>query len=306
VVVALDAAVAGPTDWEVTDTTGSRATLVVANRSTIPICSVQVAPIAAGGELRWSENLLGAVEAIPPGQDRAFAVTAGSYTLRASYSGFGAPRCAGEYYFQHAGQSVFGRTVWTLRQEQTATLDVVNRTGGPICYIRVAASPSGQQGQWGPDLLGASETVAAGAQRRFQLDEGTYDVRAEDCSMRAVEQQFAARVAGAVRWEVTGGSGGGVAGGPAGGPSGGTFVELVNDSGQPIFFVMIAASPAGQRGQWGADRLGSDEIVPSGATRRFDLAPGTYDFRAEGPQHQLIAQELGASIQGGVRWTITQ
>jgi hypothetical protein len=59
---------------------------------------------------------------------------------------------------------------------QPATLTVVNQTRTPVYFLYISACTSSS---WGPDRLGSNEVIGSGATRRWTLDPGCYDVRAE-------------------------------------------------------------------------------------------------------------------------------
>ena len=58
-------------------------------------------------------------------------------------------------------------------------LAIHNASSETICYINI--SPASDS-QWGPDRLGASETVGPGVNRGWRVGAGTWDVRLQDCS----------------------------------------------------------------------------------------------------------------------------
>jgi hypothetical protein len=58
-------------------------------------------------------------------------------------------------------------------------LVVYNGSSDTICYVRI--SPHDDP-NWGPDRLGATETIAPGADRGWRVGAGSWDVRLEDCS----------------------------------------------------------------------------------------------------------------------------
>jgi hypothetical protein len=77
-----------------------------------------------------------------------------------------------------------------------ATLILDNRTMQTVCYVYIR--PSGQA-SWGADRLGA-HTVPSGDTYTWQIDAGTYDMRAEDCSKQYLGGQTNTMVTGTHNW----------------------------------------------------------------------------------------------------------
>ena len=69
-------------------------------------------------------------------------------------------------------------------------LTVENRLPDLVCYAYVSQS----ERDWGDDRLGPAETIDPGSARHFHVGEGTFRVRLEDCSRRAVYQRDAIAV----------------------------------------------------------------------------------------------------------------
>lgn len=58
----------------------------------------------------------------------------------------------------------------------SATLVLINSTTTSVYFVYISECSSSD---WGPDRLGASETIAVNASRSWTLDPGCWDVRAE-------------------------------------------------------------------------------------------------------------------------------
>lgn len=67
------------------------------------------------------------------------------------------------------------------------SLTVENRTPDMLCYAYITQA----EGDWGHDRLSPAEVIDPGAARHFDVGEGTWRVRIEDCSGRAVFQRDA-------------------------------------------------------------------------------------------------------------------
>jgi hypothetical protein len=83
-----------------------------------------------------------------------------------------------------AGASSAGRT---LTNGPPAHFVLRNTSPFQICYIYI--SPASYS-QWGPDWLGPSETLL-NVSRTFDINEGAYDIRFDDCRQRVIYQRWA-------------------------------------------------------------------------------------------------------------------
>ncbi|MEW6569167.1 MAG: hypothetical protein AB1449_13580 [Chloroflexota bacterium] len=82
----------------------------------------------------------------------------------------------------------------------------------------------------------------------------------------------------------------------------GAILDLFNDSGRTVCFLNISLSTSDQ---WGEDWLGATGTIESGARLSFEIAPGTYDMRAQDCDHALIAEQWGVNIAApGTTWEI--
>jgi len=80
-----------------------------------------------------------------------------------------------------------------------ARVTLVNNSGEEICYVYISPVESDE---WGEDQLGATETVAPGARRVFDVEPGRYDLRAEDCDGNALDEEWDVAIFGPVTWTV--------------------------------------------------------------------------------------------------------
>ena len=72
-------------------------------------------------------------------------------------------------------------------------LVIQNHSSQAICFVYF--SPS-SQGSWGDDRLGASETIAAGTSRGWNVPSDSYDVKLEDCGHNVLLDRRGIGVAG--------------------------------------------------------------------------------------------------------------
>jgi hypothetical protein len=162
------------------------ATLTVVNTLDVEICSLFV---ALSNGTSWGANRLGAGETVLPGYELTLFLSPGEYSVKAL-------DCYGEellvqHYIPVASETVleaesgFYVAAGDPADEVggTVTLQMVNRTAGNICYVYIVPSTATV---WGADLLGSDEMVPPGAQRDFQLELGSYHMRAQDCSGNVV------------------------------------------------------------------------------------------------------------------------
>lgn len=70
---------------------------------------------------------------------------------------------------------------------------IANNSSESICYVNFSLS---SDGNWGPDRLGASETIAAGASRQWMVPAGQYDIRVLNCSQNELARQMGIAVNG--------------------------------------------------------------------------------------------------------------
>jgi formylglycine-generating enzyme required for sulfatase activity len=173
------------------------ATLTVVNTLDVEICSLFVA-LSEGTS--WGGNRLGAGETVLPGYELTLFLSPGDYSVKAL-------DCDGEelvewHYIPVTSETVFDLEggVYDAAPDEaggTVTLKIVNHTAGNICYVYIVPSTAAE---WGADLLGAEEMVPPGAQRDFQLEPGSYHMRALDCSGNVVDELYNVAVSEDSTW----------------------------------------------------------------------------------------------------------
>jgi len=85
------------------------------------------------------------------------------------------------------GARVEGRT---LTNGPPGHFTIRNSSPFEVCYIHI--SPSSYT-QWGPDWLGPSETLL-NVSRSFDINEGAYDIRFDDCHQRVIFQRWGVEI----------------------------------------------------------------------------------------------------------------
>jgi hypothetical protein len=166
---------------------------------------------------------------------------------------------------------------------------LVNNSEQSVCYVYISPSTSTT---WGDDWLGAN-TIPAGSSWEFQVQPGTYDFQAQDCSGNTLDEQYGIEVTSSgLTWTLSD---------EEAGPSPGT-VRLMNFSSFPICYVYISPSTLES---WGADWLGAD-ILADGYYVDFSVGAGTYDLKAEDCEHNVVNAQYSVPIsQAGHTWVIS-
>jgi eukaryotic-like serine/threonine-protein kinase len=163
-------------------------------------------------------------------------------------------------------------------------LAVVNDSPDEICYVQISIS---DDSEWGADWLGEDETIAAGAQRRFDVPAGTYDVRLQRCDNASM----------ATLWRVSEDATLRVGG------DGATVRFLVqNDSSEEICYLYISPATADD---WGQDWLGDVESLVTGNARIVYLQPGAYDLQVSDCDNQVISEEYDVDLTEDTTWTLS-
>lgn len=161
--------------------------ITISNQSQLNVCEVYISDI---GENSWGDNLLIEEDLIPDGGERTFTLAADTYDVLAR-------TCAEEVVY----------SVSDIASDFTAVIGgagllpvrLVNRTDSEICYVY--AAPAGA-GAWGEDMLGSVETVLPAQIRWLFLEEGLYDLRAEDCDHNLLAQSENFNPAAGQIWEI--------------------------------------------------------------------------------------------------------
>ena len=152
----------------------------------------------------------------------------------------------------------------------TTMLEIINDSGTDIWRLYVSPEASDQ---WGDDYLGDA-VIAAG--ERFTLTgipNGTYNVLVEGDLYNDIEIRFGVALDGLVTWRVTGRDG--------------ETVSLTMVNGSPFDVGYVYLTP-NHSDQWGDDLLGGRVIAAGERLRVIGIGQGTYDVRAEDPNHELL------------------
>lgn len=75
-----------------------------------------------------------------------------------------------------------------------------NDSSYTVCYVNISLTSSSD---WGDDMLGANETIEPGESRTFDVDAGTYDLRALDCNQEVLDIQNGVEVDGPITWTLS-------------------------------------------------------------------------------------------------------
>ncbi len=162
-------------------------------------------------------------------------------------------------------------------------VEVSNQSPKDICYVYISLS---EMDSWGDNHLSSNETIAPNESQKFGLEEGTYDVKVENCD----------QVVMASAWEISSDTKLDV------GKAGATASFLVeNTSDVEVCFIYVAPI---DKEDWGEDWLGEMESFPSGARRLFFIEPGIYDLMAVDCDGNPVDQEYVVNLNEDVSWVI--
>jgi hypothetical protein len=161
----------------------------------------------------------------------------------------------------------------TLRNDSTQT----------ICNVFISSTSSSE---WGDDWLGETEAIGPGRSRVFQVEEGMYDLLAENCAKEELDVQYGFEIAGFPTWVVAEET---------------TSLTLRNNSGETVCYVYI--SPSSET-TWGSDWLGSSEVIPTGDIRVFSVPFETYDLRAEDCSSNSLSTRWSVDVAGPTDWIV--
>ncbi len=166
-----------------------------------------------------------------------------------------------------------------------AQLTLKNDSGITLCAVYISPTESES---WGENALANNEALRSGSQQVFQVPEGSYDLRADDCDGNLVAYYFGVDLAGHQTWSLD--------------PVQRAPVLVVNNSSQEVCYLYI--SPADSE-TWGPDWMGKDTTIPAGGTRTFQVPLGTYDLRADGCDHNPLNVQSGITIEAtGITWKL--
>lgn len=76
---------------------------------------------------------------------------------------------------------------------------LINNSGETVCFVYI--SPV-EDDMWGDDWLGDVETISNGDQRGFDVPDGDYDLRADDCDHNELDVEWGVTISGNYTWRV--------------------------------------------------------------------------------------------------------
>ncbi len=161
--------------------------ITISNQSPINICEVYFSDIDANF---WCSSVLIGEDTIPAGSERTFTLAAQTYDLLAR-------SCAKEVVYSIS--DISGDFTAVIGSASLLPVRAVNRTDFEICYVYSAPAGSGA---WSEDLLGSVETILPANVRWFFLEEGLYNLRAEDCDHHVIAQSENFNPASGQNWEI--------------------------------------------------------------------------------------------------------
>lgn len=82
-----------------------------------------------------------------------------------------------------------------------AELMLKNDSGITVCAVYISTTESDS---WGDNRLTGSEAIQSGSSRNFQVPEGSYDVRADDCDGNPVSEEVQGQqISGEMTWTIS-------------------------------------------------------------------------------------------------------
>lgn len=151
--------------------------ITIDNASPDEVCYVQISPSESD---QWGDDWLGESETIPPGTQRGFDVSDGTYDV----------------LLQTCDASTMA-TGWRIKDDATVTvgepgatvrLMVKNASTVEICSVHISSS---RADDWGQDWLGDMESLPPENSRAFYVKPGTYDLQVSDCDYKVVSEEYA-------------------------------------------------------------------------------------------------------------------
>jgi len=263
--------------------------LTIVNDLDVQICDVYVSPST---DEYWGDDVLDGV--LDPGEEIVVPVEADTMDMMAV-------DCLENQVAMDIGEDVMTSMVWTLSAsylsaplaegEGDSTLLVRNTSQVDICWMYL--SPSSSE-MWGDDWMGG-ETLGAGSESVFYLNQGSYDFQMLDCNEDVVALEFGMDIrSGENVYAVQ----------DVPGPNEDGDVGLLINNPTAIDVCWLYIWPTGTS-VTGPNRLGEDILV-AGAETRFNLPAGDWDAQAVDCQNRLMDQRSFRAIAGDeLSWDIS-
>jgi hypothetical protein len=161
----------------------------------------------------------------------------------------------------------------------------------PACYVYISLPT---EDTWGPDQLGESEIIDAGASHDFELAAATYDVRIDDCNGKVMHFEFGLEVSGptiiGLKDQPT----------PAAGDA---PLTVINDLESNACYLYISPTT---EDSWGDDWLGTGYVLTAGDTTVINVPAGDYDLNALDCTYETLREEYGVTVgSSGQVWTLS-
>jgi len=263
-------------------TPASTTTLEIINGSDTDIWRLYLAPHASG---QWGEDHLGDTVIAAGERFTLTGIPNGTYDILVE-------RDLYNDIETQSGVAFDGLVTWTVTGRDSETVSVTIMNGSPLDIGYVYLTPN-HSDQWGDNMLEGND-IAPG--KRFALigiGQGIYDVRAEDPNHNVLGTWFDAQfyeAYGPKAWMVVGG--------------GDTAsLTIVNSSSADIGYVTLASSYSDQ---WGDNLLADHVIAPGESFALTDIPFGTYDMRAETPDHGGIDARFEQTLDGPRTWEVAR
>jgi tRNA A-37 threonylcarbamoyl transferase component Bud32 len=183
--------------WTVTGTgisgTGGNIAVTLYNNASSTVCYVRYKP---AGDASWAGDLLGS-STLSSGSSFVAYLNSGYYDLQAE-------DCNNTVFQFESNVSVFSNTSWNIYDNSgsnngsSGTLVIYNNNSTTVCYVYYSDPGSSS---WTGDLLGSS-TLSSYSSFTAYLNQGYYDLQAEDCSHNVMNSITNYYVGSYTEWSV--------------------------------------------------------------------------------------------------------
>jgi hypothetical protein len=171
-------------------------------------------------------------------------------------------------------------------------LQIINKSAEDICYLYIV--PAGSE-TWGPGLLGVGQTIPSNKFRKYPIETGMYNLRAENCNRETILETLNTHLQGEMSWVVLKAVSTSTASSPE------TTLNVINNGSEDICNLYIVPS---EFDNWEDDLLNGSQRIPVGQSLIFPLENGMYNLKAENCDSELIAESFDSHIQGSMKWDL--
>lgn len=169
------------------------------------------------------------------------------------------------------------------------TLEVINSSSEPICYLYIVPTGGTMAGQGQMD---EGRTIPPNKTMNFPLETGMYDLRAENCNKEIIAESFNHHVQGQEPWIVDN----------VEQTNSETSLEVINHTSKDVCYLYVSPSDNGDN--WDDNWLDEAKKIEVNQSLTFPMETGMYNVRAEDCQKQLISEYYDVHFQGPMEWEL--